>query len=107
MVFRDVNNYGVFDQFPGIPIDAIPLLSDKLYSLYARAIEQEHLKNSLTKFLGLIEMTRELEYHFDNFQQLARTAKPYRWLQRKAMERTDRVHVDRRRSQPVHRKSHL
>ncbi len=47
MTLRDVKNWRVDDQFPGIAIESIPLLSDKLNSLYARAIDREHIQSSL------------------------------------------------------------
>src|SRR5947199_5339676 len=74
MALRDVNNWRVDDHFPGIAIDDIPLLSDKLNSLYARAIDREHLASSFMQLAGIIFMAKELEYHFRNFQQLATSA---------------------------------
>ncbi len=74
MVLRDVKNWRVDDHFPGVAIDAIPLLSDKLNSLYARAIDGEHLKSSFMQLAGIIFMAKELEYHFSNFQRLVNFA---------------------------------
>lgn len=74
MALRDVHNWRLDDHFPGTPIDNIPLLSDKLNSLYARAIDREHLKSSFMQLVGIIFMSKELEYHLSNFQQLANSA---------------------------------
>jgi hypothetical protein len=74
MTLRDVKNWRVDDQFPGIAIESIPLLSDKLNSLYARAIDREHLQSSFMQLAGIIFIAKELEYHFDNFQRLVNFA---------------------------------
>ena len=74
MVLKDVNNWRVDDHFPGVAIDSIPLLSDKLNSLYARAIDRKHLKASFMQLAGIIFMAKELEYHFSNFRQLTNSA---------------------------------
>jgi len=74
MALRDVKNWRVDDHFPGVAIDAIPLLSDKLNSLYARAIDSEHLQSSFMQLAGIIFMAKELEYHFSNFQRLVNFA---------------------------------
>src|SRR5260370_3249013 len=74
MALRDVDNWRFDDNFPGVAIDSIPLLSDKLNSLYARAIDREHLKSSFMQLAGIIFMAKELEYHYSNFQQSANSA---------------------------------
>ena len=74
MALRDVNNWRFDDNFPGVAIDSIPLLSDKLNSLYARAIDRENLKASFMQLAGIIFMAKELEYHFSNFWQLTNSA---------------------------------
>jgi hypothetical protein len=74
MALREVKNWRVDDHFPGIAIDAILVLSDKLNSLYARAIDREHLKSSFMQLAGIIFMAKELEYHFSNFQRLVNFA---------------------------------
>lgn len=74
MALRDVKNWRVDDHFPGVAIDDIPLLSDKLNTLYARAIDREHLQSSFLQLAGVIFMAKELEYHFSNFQRLVNFA---------------------------------
>lgn len=67
MTLRESQNWHIDDHFPGVAIDAIPLVSEQLNSLYARTYQKVHLQRSFTKLAGVIFLAKDLEYHRNNF----------------------------------------
>ena len=73
---RDISDYRIDDQHPGVSLASIHPISDRMQSLYARNKNNEHLQNRHTSTTAVIEIMRGLEYHYRNYSSLLKGIKP-------------------------------
>lgn len=66
--FSDTKNHNFQDQYAGVELSSIPVLSDRLHSAYVRSLKNEKLRHSYISIYGVVFMVQALEYHFGNFE---------------------------------------